>query len=491
MIDAGDLDSSRPRSRVGAMIRPRALGVPAVRHGQGETSAHSALLIAFVTAVGAWMLDFHADQGSGGARNIQALFLGTYGLSTFVFLLLDQADRYRAPGLGLFVISGVLFLTVGPISALLNGQELSVIISASVGTLLYFSVSYMTCRIVMVSDPGRVRRALAVLCLAFILLGVVVLRFNSGSIDFSSTRYEILSGATIPALGYIECMILFGLSITEAAGVFSGTILVVLSVTRTYLISALVQFIALLLGWRTLLLPRLPLVFAVGTIAAAGMVVFGGSELDRWSDRIFAQRTRSGEDYTYYTRKSEWDYMIGAFTRSNRTILFGNGIAARTIWYNPREIGGGVALGSVGFGHGEHISLLFIGGLVGGGLLLVLQFVQAIQSFQLLARLALRPRENSDLLFLAGWGATIILGAFAANFFSSILGNRSWALWYGVGTGLFLGARARYLRAHETPSGATAAARPKGRQLSGLRQPPGVPSAVARRRRALALPPRP
>ena len=447
------------------------------------------LLAAFVVAVGAWMLDFHADKSSGGAENIQAIFLALFAIAAVVFVLLDQSRRHRIRGMGLFLTSGALFLGIGLSSALLNGQQLNDIVSASVGTLLYLIASYMTCRIIVADEPARIRRALAVLCLAFVLSGLAVAQLTRGSIDFSSTRYEILSGATIPALGYIECMILFGVSLVEAGGLASGAILVVLSVTRTYLISALAQLSALLLGWRTLLLPRLPLVAAVGTVAVTAMVVFGGSELDRWSDRIFTQRTRSGEDYTYYTRKSEWDFMLGAFTQSNRTLLFGNGIAARTKWYNPREIGGGVALGSIGFGHGQHVSLLFIGGLIGGGLLLVMQFIQAIQSFQLLARLALRPRENSDLLFLAAWGATIILGAVTANIFSSILGNRPWALWYGIGTGLFLGARARYLQSQEPQGSNRISDESARREPSGRKAPLPIPPAVARRRRTLAQTP--
>lgn len=202
--------------------------------------------------------------------------------------------------------------------------------------------------------------------------------------------------------------------------------------------------------------------------------------MDRWTQRLLNREEAVGEDITLYTRESEWNFMTDAFLKSERSILFGNGIAARTVWYSPRKVSS-VAQGSLGYGHNQPLSLLFIGGLVGGGFLLAVQFLQFFQSFSLLTRLARFRLPYSDTLFLAAWGATIILGVIAATFLSSVLNSRGWALWYGLGTGLFLGARARYLR-DSAASVITVAPRP---QPAVEPQAPALPPAVARRRMLL------
>ena len=97
--------------------------------------------------------------------------------------------------------------------------------------------------------------------------------------------------------------------------------------------------------------------------------------------------------------------------------------------------------GSVGFGHNQHLSLLFVGGLMGGAPLLVLQFVQGWWALRLIRPLLRIGRAQPDLAFLGSWGALVVIGTLASNFFSSSFGSRGFSLWYGIGTGLLLGAR--------------------------------------------------
>lgn len=324
---------------------------------------------------------------------------------------------------------------------------------------------------------------LAFIALIYGIACVFVQQLITGEIDLNTVRYQILSGATIPSIGYLACMALFGIGVVEVCAIGLVFVLLFLSVTRTYLLSALSQLAPLAAGAQRLIGPRLVMIVAIAAFFFAGFVAYGGESINRWTDRVFNQRTSSGEDYTLYTRQSEWDYMIKSWTSTTRTIMFGSGIAARTVWYNPKETGGGSEY-SIGFGHSQHLSLLFIAGLIGGGTLLAVQFWQFFQSIALLARLARSNFERSDTLFLAAWGATIIIGVIVATFFSSILNNRSWALWYGVGTGLFVGGRARYLR--ECGVGLVTGAMSDGLDETGKAPNTYVLPAVSRRRAALA-----
>lgn len=445
----------------------------------GSSTRARQLLILYGVMIASWMFDFKSS-GGGDTSFLQVSYIALYFLAFFIFFFLDNFERQKVTGMAPFFAASLLFLLVGAATGIANFQPFGQIIRNSIGSVLYILTAYATIRSILIQNLRTLRRLLAILCLGYVISGVFVYSLVSGSIDFETVRFQILSAATIPALGYLEGLVLFGLSLTEWGAMGGAFVVVFLSVTRTYLISIMVQLASLLPGAQRLIGPRLVAMIVAGAIFVAGLAVFGSNSLDRWTDRLLNRETQVGEDITLYTRESEWNFMTDAFLKSERSILFGNGIAARTVWYAPKKVSS-VALGSLGFGHNQPLSLLFIGGLVGGGFLLAVQFLQFFQSFSLLTRLARFRLPYSDTLFLAAWGAAIILGVVAATFLSSVLNSRGWALWYGLGTGLFLGARARYLR-DSAASVITVAPRP---QPAVEPQAPALPPAVARRRMLL------
>ena len=223
----------------------------------------------------------------------------------------------------------------------------------------------------------------------------------------------------------------------------SGLAVVFLSVTRTYLVSAVFQCAPLMFGFsRFNRRIALSLVLFCILVGVAGTL--GSDSLNRWTQRIVEGKTTAGEDYTLYTRESEWKFMYNSVLSSNKALLFGHGFAAETTWYFPPELGGG-ASHSLGYGHNQNLSLLFIGGIVGSGLLFIVQVFQTIQSLLVMLRIAIDRRFVGDSVFLIFWGASIIVGVTVVTFLSSVISTRGGALWYGVGVGLFLGTRARML----------------------------------------------
>ncbi|WP_225010220.1 hypothetical protein [Novosphingobium percolationis] len=464
---------------------PAGAGNPARRQSQAPiplrkaTQSESRLLFFFGLLISAWMFDFRAAPGSAVAV-LPQIYLGLYVVAFGLFFVLDRDERTPVPGLTQFLAAVALFLLVGLSTGLFKGQQIGAMLSIATPSLIYMSIAYATARAVLTLNSLALRKMLALLCIGYVIGGVAIQRLIGGTLDFETVRYQILSGATLPALGYLECLLLFGLMLTEWGALIGGVTVVFLSVTRTFLIAGAVQASSLLPGATRLVSPRLLLLMLAAVIFVIGLSQYGAFGLDRWTDRLFNIKTSSGEDVTLYTRESEWNYMASAFAQGGRTILFGNGLAAETVFYMPREIGGGSSR-SIGFGHNEHLSILFIGGLVGGGLLLFMQFLQALQSFRLLARLARLREQHSDTLFLAAWGAVIIIGVLTTTFFSSTLNNRGWSLWYGVGTGLFLGARARYLR----DAGLTAVPAELAERTRKTADRGALPPAVAHRRSLL------
>jgi len=182
---------------------------------------------------------------------------------------------------------------------------------------------------------------------------------------------------------------------------------------------------------------------ALSLIAGSLFVAFGEKNLERWIERLLISNQFDGEDPTFVTRYIEWEYMWEEFLSSYDNFFFGSGLAAETIWWLPTYFGGGDAISSsVGFGHNQHLSLLFTAGVIGGMPLLLLQFFQAWQgiNFSFKAKQYMTG-PLKDIFFLGSWGSVIVFGYLSSNFLSSSFGSSGFSLWYGVGTGMLLGAR--------------------------------------------------
>ena len=142
---------------------------------------------------------------------------------------------------------------------------------------------------------------------------------------------------------------------------------------------------------------------------------------------------------TYYTRLSEWSFMYDSWTASPKEFLIGSGFAAETTYYYTSEAGGG-SEHMIGFGHNHYLSAVFTAGAIGGLPLLLVQLLQGLLAVRFLRQIARRPDLRGDAAFLGSWGAMIVLGTLAANFFLSSYTQRGTSLWYAIGTGLLLAA---------------------------------------------------
>jgi len=399
------------------------------------------LIFPYVLMVTAWMFDFQS-KGAGQGLAIQIFFLLGYGGFFTIFLWLDRALRIKITGFAPLLFCTFIYLAVSITSGLQRGQDPYLVFRHVLTILIYLTATYATARMVVISSISVLRGALGVLCLGFAVSAFFIVLFFQGGVDLSTIRYQIQGTSSTAALGLIVLTFVFSLSRIEKVAALSAAIVIFLSITRSFLVVFAVQGFVLLPIRQRLMRQRFIIAFVLAGFIGALFLIFGGESAERWVQRLTVIEQFGGIDPTVLTRYVEWEYMWDEFWSSIDKFLFGSGLAAETYYWIAPELGGRAdGFGSIGFGHNQHLSLLFNAGLVGGAPLLCLQFLQGWQGFRFLLRARQYSQVKADLVFLGAWGVTIIFGTLAGNFLFATFGSRGFTLWYGIGTGLLLGAR--------------------------------------------------
>lgn len=409
------------------------------------------LNIFYFMMIASWMFDFQSD-GVGEGLQIQIYFMGSFiifsGLFLFSDIFLSVGSKYKIIYFMHFAASTTIFLVVSVASGLSEDQEAYAVFRHVATILIYLLTAYATARMVLDGSLKVLRRMLGILCFGFAISTFVIVSFFGDGIDIETVRYEIQGTSSVAALGVLILMAVLNVTVVEILAGFSSAVVTYLTVTRTFLVEIVAQSLILLpmLSRQNLLSAAFRILLVVG----ASVVLFsfvGKQGLVRWLERLFVSDKFSGEDPTFYTRIDEWDYMWDEILSSGKNFFFGSGLAAETQWSLPTYLGGdGTVWSSIGFGHNQHLSLLFTGGIIGGIPLLAVQFFQVFHGMRfLLSNNQKIANEGKDLYFLYAWGVTIIIGYIAINFLSANFGNRGFSLWYGVGTGLYLGGYSRFV----------------------------------------------
>ena len=469
----------QPANRLGDRAFAKANGASAAQINRGA-------LIAYALMVAAWLFDVNGDK-AGSALALQAVFLGAYALFFLVFVALDSAVKPRIVGMTPLIGCTVLFIMVGTFAGLEHNQPYYSVFRHDLTILVYLTAAYATARVFNYNNAAVLRKILSYIAFLYVFSNFFLVYFFGSGVNIHTIRFQILGASTIAVTGYLACVLMFRMTRVEIANIVVALGLVALSVTRTNILVMIAQVLPLLVRARQFFGPRSVAMMLLAVMGAFAVYAFEPEVVGRWIDRIFNQTTNSGEDVTYYTRVSETQFMWNSFSASINHFLTGAGMAARTVYYMPREVGGGKDY-SLGFGHNQHVSMLFIAGVIGGLPLLALQFFQGIRAFTYIVKVAKLGRVASDVLFLGTWGAATIVGYIVFDTVAASFGSRSFSMWYGIGTGLFLGALACF-------DPYNAAALP-GTVEGGMMAPsvkPGpadkLPPAVRRRRLALGQKP--
>lgn len=400
------------------------------------------LIYIYALMISAWMFDFRADGAAQGLA-FQAIYMSIYLACIFLFFIIVKFHKPAVRRQRQFILVVMLFILIGCITGIIRGQSVYSLLRNSFGSFIYLSAAIVTARMVFICTGRSLRKILGWLCLGFTFSSFLIVSLFQGGVDISTVRYQIIGTSTIAALGLAVAALAHPLTRIEKLTALSSAGILFLSVTRTFLLVPIAQAFYYLPIIKNLNRFRLT-VAAISTSALISIVLFlNGEILDRWYQRIFVMNQFSGIDPTLLARQSEWGFMWSTFISSVDRLLFGSGMAAETSYFLSQELGGAGASSSTGFGHNQHLSLLFIGGLLGGLPLLAFQlrlFLHAI-SF---GKKSSSARLHPDTAFLGTWGALIVIGSFSTDFISTTLYSRGFALWYGIGTGLLLGVSSMY-----------------------------------------------
>lgn len=420
--------SDIPRARPATMPQDRSLGQVAWP---------------YLILVAAWLPDFRAaSEGQGLA--IQLVLLGVYGFGLAIFAVNRIGTPERIAGLGALLLLGANYLAVGILSGLARGDSIYLLLRNGLGVFVYLTAAWATAKVMFEAHPARLRQSLAWLCLPYTLAAFIIYNATSGGIDFARIRYQIIGTSSLAALGLLVTFAMFRLSPVQTITMVTNLAILLVSVTRTFLVVLMAQGLVVLAGLRHVVGKRL-LAGGLVVIALVGAALyFAGDQVARWQARLGgAGGSEMVRDQTFFTRLSEWEFMLRSWTGSFSNFLFGSGFAARTQYFETRELGGQEQF-MIGFGHNQHLSMLFNGGLLGGLPLLLLMIWFGWLAIRFLHGAARSRRRDSHVVFLGAWGATIVIGSLVSDLFAASFILRGQALWYGIGTGLLLGAQARF-----------------------------------------------
>lgn len=404
----------------------------------------------FVIFLLAWLVDL-PSQGAGAGLSTQQFFAAIYLFALAIFIVGDRDTGKVIPGLMAQMVLGALYIAITLAVGLVNDQPIYSLLRNSLTVFVYLSATYVTARVALTADPGKLRYTLGWICLAYVLANLVMVNLEVGGIDVLEVRYQIVGVSVNAALGYIVLSMIFRFTKAEWMAMLANGTIVLLSVTRSYLLVVAVQLMTMAGLVRRTLSPRTIAAGFVGLGALGGVVIFGQEQLIRWQIRLFGSGSRHTESWTLETRLSEWSYMFEQWTGSVTQFFVGSGIAAKTLYYLPSQIGGGTE-SMIGFGHNQHLSMLFTGGILAGLPLLVLQLRQGFDGWRFVRKAIAYPHLRNDAVFIGAWGGLTVIGCLAVNVFDPIFSFRGDAMWYGIGTGMLLGISGRFGHAQVSPN---------------------------------------
>ena len=404
------------------------------------------ILLVYFAAIASWAFDYRSESAGAGAA-IQTVFFALFFGFSATFLLMVGRVCADLPQLKLIVGAITIFLLVGTFTGLFHGQSFYAIFVSSIPSLVYLTATYITVKACLYTGGSkRFLTGLIVLCGVYAITKAIIFAATYG-INLSTVRYQILGSSTIACLGLMTMILYFKFTMKEFLIVFLNLLLILLSVTRTMLILPFVQSILYLLDINSTLRNRrvftyTPVIITLVALVIGGDILLGTGLTDRWISRLGVAE-QLGEDVTELTRVAEARYMREEWLASPSQVFFGNGMSSETRLAGPEGALAAMILGnnydvhSLGFGHHQYWSLVYISGVFGMPLLLLYGF-QAFQAALTLRRYGYVPPSHIHIAKLTCWGAMIMLGTFAYGFLAAFSGDRGLSLWLGVGTGLFI-----------------------------------------------------
>lgn len=401
-----------------------------------------AILAAFVFP---WIFDVRAAPGFqvGWLVYVQLL---SFLISTVVFFLSLRIFKIRVDlgplaGNALSVAVCAIFVAVSMISGIAEHNDLAKVFADEIPAILFIYSLVIVAIIAQAGlKPEDVLGIVAVAAVMAIIARIPIIAALYG-IDFNTVRFQILCGATPIGSAYILSRLPAGFRARDWAFAFAQLAIILVSVTRTEILvfagmaAVLVPFMA-----RRLLRPSAILSFALGgSVLVAAVYGFGtlipGNPLDRWINRTASYQI-GDVDMSGLDRESQALFQLEQLRNAGIEKYIGFGIAARGGNYAPieayeiaRGVGNGGLYVPTGFADETYISLIFLGGIIGGGPLLLAQLIwlwNSIRSVPFILRTNSRKKTWIVIAPLA------VVGLQVTNILGASFGDRSQSVFFGL-----------------------------------------------------------
>lgn len=405
--------------------------------------------------VGLWMtlapvlLDYRTPEGTTWAVPLYTgiLLISLAGTAALMLRFgLVAWSRYRA----VLAVATAFFL-ISVFSGIYWGNPIESVLRSAPPLLLYASGMFsMGALMASGLDPRLLWPTVLKAALVGIVMQVLAVQAVIG-INLATIRYELLTGAAPLVSAFVVTALFFGgwnpwrtvLAVAHMA-------LVMIAVTRTHIVIffASIAFFVAAARERALQLNRLGVLFlsmvALVAVVFAIDAVLPVSPIQRWVERMtVGEVSHYGYDLTEISRLGEARHQIELLRDSPRGMIFGFGAASPTGMDEESKAIIRLVLGQEasewvgsGIGHNSYIGIFFVGGLIGGSLLLLMQLWVLTRAFvvtRLLSAREYRFRNQLTLSAPVGYCAYMVMGALAAP-----LGARSTAMMFAVVTGFTL-----------------------------------------------------
>ncbi|WP_156396165.1 MULTISPECIES: hypothetical protein [unclassified Caulobacter] len=364
------------------------------------------------------------------------------------FALIGQYRMRSNRGAMLAGIIALAFAAVTYTSGILRGQDEIALLRAMPPILLFSLGMFSAAALSNAPFPpeaifNEIQKATGI----GLLINLILVASITG-IDFETIRYQVLTGgAPLVCASMIALLMFGGWRPWSIATSLLYASLVLISITRTHVVIAavLVLFSLLFAGEKVIRGRALPLqILAVLALVGAVLVadaVLPTSPLERWTQRIFSAQEHHGYDITAVTRAGETGYQIGKLKESVPGLMFGYGASASNFYdgENARIIA--LLLGKksaywteTGVGHNNYVGTIYIGGIIFGGALLLLQVRSLLKSISIFRALKKHDLDAHRLASIASMPLGVV--AFMAfGFLGGTMGSRSACLLFGLAIG--------------------------------------------------------
>jgi hypothetical protein len=398
------------------------------------------LLTAFIFP---WIFDVRALPGAEWLLYYQ---LASFLFTTVVFVLSVRIFKNRVDlgpfaGNALNIAVCVIFVGVSMFSGFVEHNEPFKVFAFAIPTVL-FIYSLVLVSLIAESglNPEDVLDVVVVMAAAAIFVRVPIVAILFG-INFDTVRYQILSGAGTVGIAFVLARLMYGLKPADVLFGLVQTAIILLSVTRgAILVSA--GMAGILFACKGILRPKTLLIIGLGVplfilaIFALGSAL-PGNPIARWTVRT-ASLQGGDVDISGLERESQILFQLDKLSTGGVERFIGFGIAApggNSPLLQAYAASRGVfeMYTPTGFADHTYISLIFLGGVLGGGPLLLAQilwFSNAIRAIRFVLR------TYSDKLSWVAMAPLAVIGYQIANILGASFADRCTSIFFGLCLGV-------------------------------------------------------